>query len=175
MMQRVDIAKKSDRLAVLVIEFVIYSFIGWGYETILTSAVWGKFAERGFLRLPLCPIYGFCSIFLLLIFGRMKNILLMFVLGMAVITTLELAASYFLELFTEEKLWDYYSWKFNFDGRIALGSSLIFGAMCVFLVRVLRPSIRKLTDKISGKKLKITAATMMAVILTDLTLILLGV
>ncbi len=38
--------------------FTVSSFLGWLYETVLTSVRWETFAERGFLQLPICPIYG---------------------------------------------------------------------------------------------------------------------
>ncbi|MCI9408751.1 MAG: hypothetical protein HFJ89_02935 [Oscillospiraceae bacterium] len=34
-----------EKLSVWVLEFTAYSFIGWIYETILTSAVRGHFAD----------------------------------------------------------------------------------------------------------------------------------
>lgn len=164
----------TKKLSALMLEFTAYSFIGWLYETILTSAVWGRFAERGWLHLPICPIYGFCAIALLLIFRRMKNPALIFVVGTAVTTAAELAASYVLDLFIDDPLWDYNNWAFNFQGRIALGSSLIFGVLCVLLIKVLHPAAEYLTDKISGRVLKITAAITLAVILADTAAVLAG-
>lgn len=156
------------KLSGLTIEFVLYSLIGWVYETILTSVIWGRFAERGMLHLPLCPIYGFCSLFILLIFGRLKNVPLIFILGSLAITTAELAASYLLELFTDEKLWDYSAWALNFDGRISLGSSLIFGALAVLLVRVLHPLFLKVPGKIGKNAAVCTAIISLSAILADL-------
>lgn len=165
---------KTEKLSALVLEFTAYSFIGWLYETILTSAVWGRFAERGWLHLPICPIYGFCAMALLLIFRRVKNPALIFVVGTAVTTAAELAASYVLDLFIDDSLWDYNNWAFNFQGRIALGSSLIFGVLCVLLIKVLHPFAEYLTDKISGRILKIAAAITLAIILADTVSVLAG-
>lgn len=165
---------KTEKLSALVLEFTAYSFIGWLYETILTSAVWGRFAERGWLHLPICPIYGFCAMALLLIFRRVKNPALIFVVGTAVTTAAELAASYVLDLFIDDSLWDYDNWAFNFQGRIALGSSLIFGVLCVLLIKVLHPFAEYLTDKISGRILKIAAAITLAIIFADTVSVLAG-
>lgn len=160
-------SKKFDKLSALVLEFTVYSFIGWAYETILTSAVWGRFAERGWLHLPICPIYGFCALALLLILRRIKNPFLIFLAGTAVTTAAELAASYVVWDFADSRLWDYDNWAFNFQGRIALGSSLIFGVLCVLLIKVLHPAAEYLMDKIGGRALKITAAITLAIILAD--------
>lgn len=159
--------KKFDKLSALILEFTAYSFIGWAYETVLTSAVWGRFAERGWLHLPICPIYGFCALALLLILRKIKNPLLIFLAGTAVTTAAELAASYVLDLFIDDPLWDYDNWAFNFQGRIALGSSLIFGVLCVLLVKVLHPAAEYLADKVGGRALNITAAITIAIILAD--------
>lgn len=163
MTQRVD----TKKLSAWILEFTAYSFIGWAYETILTSAVWGRFADRGWLHLPICPIYGFCAMVLLLILRRIKNPALIFVVGTIVTTAAELAASYVLDLFIDDPLWDYNNWAFNFQGRIALGSSLIFGVLCVLLIKVLHPAAEYLTDKISGRVLKITATITLAIIFAD--------
>ena len=163
-MQKVDL---TEKVAALTIEFVLYSFIGWVYETVLTSVVWGHFADRGMLHLPVCPIYGFCALALLLIFNKVKSVPAIFVLGTVLTTGAELAASYVLEWFTEEPLWNYVDWAFNFQGRIALGSSLIFGILCVILMKLLHPLAVHILDKISGRKIKIAAGIIIAVILAD--------
>lgn len=158
---------KIEKLSAAILEFVLYSFIGWTYETVITSISWGRFADRGWLHLPICPIYGFCAFFLLLLLGRLKGILTIFLAGTAVTTAAELAASYLLEIFTDERLWDYYDWKFNFDGRVSLFSSLIFGAMCVLLIKVLHPAAVKLAGKLPSGALIVTAAVMLAAVLAD--------
>lgn len=161
----------DEKIPALVIEFAIYSFIGWVYETVLTSAVFGYFVDRGMLHLPLCPIYGFCAIALLLVFRNVKSVPAVFVLGTVLTTAAELAASYVLEWFTDERLWNYADWKFNFQGRIAPGSSLIFGILCVVLIKLLHPMLVHIFDKISGRKIKIAAGIILAVILADLAVV----
>ena len=127
MTQKDNLISVSEKFSICAIEFVFYSFIGWLYETILTTAVWGHFADRGMLHLPICPIYGSCAIVLIFIFRKLKSVPVIFILGTLLTTAAELAASYFLEIFTDKRLWDYDSWAFNFQGKIALGSSIIFG------------------------------------------------
>ena len=48
--------------------FMLYSVIGWVYESIFCSIQQRRLVNRGFLNGPLCPIYGagailscFCS------------------------------------------------------------------------------------------------------------------
>lgn len=162
--------QRAKTAAGWVLEFTAYSFIGWVYETVLTSIVWGKFAERGVLRLPLLPIYGFCSLLMILLLGRIKSIPLLFFLGGGIITALELAASYILEYLVPYRLWDYSDWALNFDGRISLFSSMIFGILCVLLVRVLHPAAEKIYPKLKPRTVIISAAICITIILADLIL-----
>lgn len=162
--------QRAKTAAGWVLEFTAYSFIGWVYETVLTSIVWGKFAERGVLRLPLLPIYGFCSLLMILLLGRIKSIPLLFFLGGGIITALELAASYILEYFVPYRLWDYSDWSLNFDGRISLFSSIIFGILCILLVRVLHPAAEKIYQKLKPRTTIISAAICLIFILADLIL-----
>ncbi len=168
MTQKGDLMSQPAKISAWVIEFFFYSFIGWIYETILTTVIWGHFADRGMLHLPICPIYGFCAIVLILIFKKVKNVPMIFILGAFFTTAAELAASYFLELFTDERLWDYDNWAFNFQGRIALGSSIIFGILCVILIKFLHPLALKICEKINGRILDIIALVMLVLVIGDL-------
>ena len=38
--------------------FMIYSFMGWVYETMFCTIKEGRWMNRGFLYGPGCPIYG---------------------------------------------------------------------------------------------------------------------
>ena len=46
--------------------FLIYSFVGWAIEVVVTFNKDKKFVNRGFLLGPYCPIYGFSSIIMIL-------------------------------------------------------------------------------------------------------------
>lgn len=139
------------RLCHLVFIFLISSFCGWLYETIFTSIRWGEFAERGFLQLPLCPVYGFGAVVLLGLFGRIKNVLTIFVTGTLVTTLIELGASYILEYFFQMELWTYRHWSYNFQGRIALGSSILFGVLTVLLIKAIDPIVYHFLKNMDGR------------------------
>lgn len=48
----------SYSLEELVFYLFVYSFLGWGAEVVVMALRTGKFCNRGFLNLPLCPTYG---------------------------------------------------------------------------------------------------------------------
>lgn len=170
MTQRADTVGYKTKLQLaseLFCEFVLYSFIGWIYETVLTSIVWGEFAERGFLHLPLCVIYGFSAMLLILLLRKIKSPPLIFLAGGGIVTAIELAASYVLEAFGQI-LWDYEDWALDFQGRISLGSSLIFGLMCLILMKLLHPFCLKIFEKIPPTSVKISALILLLAISADL-------
>ena len=125
-------------------EFTVCGFVGWLYEVTVMYVMYHDYEERGFLHLPILPIYGFFGLILLLIFRRHNNIFLVFLVSMAVTTAGELAASYIIEAVMHEQLWSYHMWRFNFQGRIALYSSLMFGGLSVLLVKAVHPVTRLL-------------------------------
>ena len=47
--------------------FYIYCFIGWCFESAYVSIKKRRFVNRGFLRLPLLPIYGSGAIAILIV------------------------------------------------------------------------------------------------------------
>ena len=147
--------------------FFISAHIGWLYETIYTSIQWEEFAERGFLQLPLCPIYGFGAVVLLALFGRLKNILAIFWAGTIVTTLIELAASYILEYVFHLELWTYKHWKYNFQGRIALGSSILFGVLTVLLIKLIEPLVSSFLKNMNLRSRVFISILMVASIILD--------
>ncbi len=64
---------------------MIYSFAGWLYETTICSIGQRRFVNRGFLNGPYCPIYGHGAVLVILVLGRLKNPVVLFLAG-AVLT-----------------------------------------------------------------------------------------
>lgn len=137
------------------LEFTVCSFTGWLYEVLLTLAVQGELVNRGFSRLPLCPIYGIFGVFLPVLaapfYGRKYSAVNIFLFTCAASTVFELAASYIIEAVLGYRLWDYSRWILNFEGRISMLSSLVFGVLGLLFLYVLRPSVERL---VMGKKCK---------------------
>lgn len=48
----------NEQLFWLLTYFLIYSFLGWAMESIYRSILEKKMINTGFLRGPVCPIYG---------------------------------------------------------------------------------------------------------------------
>lgn len=62
--------------------FFIYSFIGWLIEMFCVNVILKqKFANRGFLIGPYCPIYGSASLIMIFLLSRYKEDILVLFFG----------------------------------------------------------------------------------------------
>ena len=121
--------------------FILYSIIGWGYETALCSVRDRAFVNRGFLNGPYCPIYGVGAVLFLVLLGKEKSALLIFLFGGVIASAIEFATSYAMEKAFGARWWDYSDYPFNLDGRICLGAAAVFGTFAVVLIKLLHPAI----------------------------------
>ncbi|MFH5837392.1 hypothetical protein ACHAL6_15130 [Proteiniclasticum sp. C24MP] len=122
--------------------FIIYSVAGWVYESILCSITGKKLVNRGFLNGPLCPVYGFGAILIVLVFyGRETGFLPLFLSSMVLTTTVEYVTSVLLETFFHARWWDYSERPFNVHGRVYLTGALVFASMSVVVVNYAHPAI----------------------------------
>lgn len=120
-------------------EFTLCSFCGWLYEVLLNLIMYRFYEDRGMLHLPLCPIYGFAGLALLLLFRRHNHWLPVFAGSVLIPTVLELLTFHPLQKIAGYPLWNYSAWWCNFRGIISLPSSLLFGLMGLLLVRGIHP------------------------------------
>jgi|GEM_PF-221390 len=126
--------------------FFIYAFFGWCAEVIFHAVSEGKFTNRGFLNGPICPIYGFGVIIVVLCLEPIKDNLLLLFLGSVVLTTaLEFITGFALEKIFNDKWWDYSGEPYNLLGYVCLRFALIWGIACVLVVDVLYPPIAEFT------------------------------
>lgn len=138
-----------DQFWILFLLFTAYSFIGWLSESIFCSVPEHRFINRGFLNGPFCPIYGFGALLVVSVLSPFRhNILLLFFIAVVLTSTLEYITAVTLETFFHTKYWDYSKHKFNFQGRICLDNSLIFGLLSVIAVVFLQPFLFNLIVRI---------------------------
>ena len=128
--------------------FFIYSFVGWLYETVLCSVEERKLINRGFLRGPYCPVYGFGAIIDILVLNKIDNIFVLFFMGVILTCSLEYFTSWLLEKLFDARWWDYSYMKFNIKGRICLLGAIVFGLFSVLLIKLLNPFVMSLINKI---------------------------
>lgn len=131
--------------------FIIYSFIGWLMEVVLKSKDEHKFVNRGFLIGPICPIYGFGVLLIILLVGNSKSDLLaVFLKSILVCSVLEYFTSYFMEKLFHARWWDYSKNKYNINGRICLETMLPFGILSTIVIYVVHPLVIKFVSLFSN-------------------------
>ena len=136
------------KICSLYLLFIFLSFIGFIYETLLAIILKFNDLDRGFLSLPLCPIYGFGVLLTYLIFNtpdklkflnkeihvnKKNSLYLYFLFSATLATLLEYIVGNFFEKYFDIVLWSY-SLKFDFNKYCSLIPSIIWGlAITVFM------------------------------------------
>lgn len=139
--------------------FLLYSFFGWLLEVVYQAVSKGKIINRGFLNGPVCPIYGFGIISIYIFFNSIspdgiENIhgVILFVLGTAIATLIELFGGWALDKLFHARWWDYSKEPFNLNGYVCPKFSLYWGLIIVFVVRIFHPFIASHTVEIWPEK-----------------------
>lgn len=149
--------------------FIIYSFIGWAMEVILTIIKTGRFVNRGFLIGPCCPIYGFGS---LLITGLLRpytnDYIALFILAMSICMILEYITSYIMEKLFKARWWDYSDQKYNINGRICLETAVPFGLGALIVVYLIHPVVLNFLGAMNDTTTMILSVLIFVLFLADI-------
>ncbi len=125
--------------------FFTYSFFGWIFESAYVSLLQHRFVNRGFLRMPLLPLYGTGAVMMLWLSLPVKdNVVLVYFAGVIGATVLEYVTGYVMERLFKMKYWDYSNQPFNLNGYICLSSSVAWGFLTIFLTEVIHQPIAAL-------------------------------
>ena len=124
--------------------FYIYCFFGWIFESTYVSLKQHHFVNRGFLRLPMLPLYGTGAVMMLWVSLPVKdNLLLVYCSGVVAATLLEYVTGYIMERLFKVRYWDYSSQKFNLHGYICLTSSIAWGFLTIFMTEIIHRPIER--------------------------------
>ena len=124
--------------------FYIYCFFGWIFESAYVSLKQHHFVNRGFLRLPMLPLYGTGAVMMLWVSLPVKdNLLLVYCSGVVAATLLEYVTGYIMERLFKVRYWDYSSQKFNLHGYICLTSSIAWGFLTIFMTEIIHRPIER--------------------------------
>jgi len=149
--------------------FVFYSFWGWVGEVIYAYMIHGYFVNRGFLFGPLCPIYGIVALLsIVILYGRIKNVALIFLIGAALVTIVEYITSLGLESLFHARWWDYSDLQFHINGRVSLWFTILFGVVVALGVKIVHPRIETLTERITDRTKHTWALVLAGMIAFDL-------
>ena len=148
--------------------FVWYSFLGWCMESTYCSIMEKHLINRGFLHLPLCPIYGAGVLIMVNFFTPFTgNPLLFYVMATVVMSAWEYFVGWLLEVTTHMKYWDYSHRRFNLKGRICLGNCLWWGVASYFVIYWIHPAMIRLLGTLPVLARQITAYVLAAAVIAD--------
>ncbi len=125
--------------------FLFWSFIGWGIEVCYMTIETGEYQNRGFLNMPICPIYGLGVLLIAAVFRPVNHTFLPLFAGSALLcTAFELSVGLLMEKVFHGRWWDYSHEHFNFKGLICLKVSILWGLGCVLVIRIVHPIVEKI-------------------------------
>ncbi len=157
--------------------FVLFSCMGWIYESAYCTIKTGKWQNRGFLYGPLCPIYGVGAVAITFIVDQLQErdvpellwwqIFLIAFFGSIV---LEYVTSYVLEKLFHAYWWDYSDVPLNINGRVCFPASCGFGLAGLLVVYGIAPMTKDMTGWISAPWMEVLSLLFMAIAASDATL-----
>ena len=142
--------------------WVTLSFLGWVFETLFVFVAFGKWNNQGFLRLPVCPIYGSSLMSMFWLAGtpdaprgllkNVENRLLRYglyaLLAFIVPSIAEFAVGFILDKGFDTWLWDYSGFAFNVMGYVCVPVSIVWMALIFPFMKFIFPRIRAAIGKI---------------------------
>ena len=159
------------------VEFIFYSFLGWVWESIYCTIKEKKWADRGFLFGPICPIYGSCVVATSIVFSLFSflsspdfpiwGVFIICYIGSAVA---EYLTSWVLEKRFHARWWDYSTIPLNINGRICVPVSIAFGLAGVAIVKYLIPAVENVHSQMNPVVYEILAIVFAAMFGADYAL-----
>lgn len=161
--------------------FYMFSIIGWICEVLYVGIFFEhKFVNRGFLFGPICPIYGFGGILILMLPKQLQTPMwVLFISGVIFCSAVEYSAGFVLEKLFHTKWWDYSSKKIilngktiplHLHGRICLLNSTLFGIMTVCVIDFIHPLIKLMLNALSPVSVQIIASALGMALFIDLSI-----
>ena len=124
-----------------ILYWLAYSFLGYCLEKLFAAATRSKHRlRRCFVFLPLCPVYGFAMVTILLLGAqRLPGAWEQMLLGLLAATAVEYAVHWGYEKWFGVQFWDYSATKCDVNGRVCLPFSICWGILSMLAVRYVQP------------------------------------
>ena len=120
--------EKIGKSSYIILYALVMSHFGWVFEMLFFFFCFGIIADRGFITLPLCPIYGITLVLIYYLIGtpqkggvllsRVKctglRTLAYFAIATLIPTLSELVSGEIMEKISGRVLWDYSGMALNF-------------------------------------------------------------
>ena len=132
-------ARAKPSICDLIVLFFLLSAMGYLAETMLFFLHFHALCERGFLSLPLLPIYGSSALLVYCLFGLpargAKGFALYAAKAGLSVSAVEYAAGRAVHLLFGVRLWDYSYQPLHLGGYVSLGQTALWGVLCALCFR----------------------------------------
>ena len=167
--------KKLPRIYLYFIYFLVFSIIGWLIETAYSFYSLGHFTKRGFLYGPLCPIYGWGAVILIIFFSKYKKQnFKLFVYSAIIFSLFEYLVSFGMEALFALKWWDYTEEFMNLNGRVSIFYTFAWGIIAILFINFIYQNYKKKLNILLSKipyKVQVTIVYILfTVFITDTVL-----
>ena len=183
-------AYAPGRVTVLYAAFFLVSFFGWILEEVFFFLRGQGLLDRGFLALPICPVYGIGVLATYLFFGvpdrmrffsrslpqpwnrrvRMLYYLFYTLLAGLVCTLSELAVGLLLDLLFGVLMWDYRDLTLHVGPYISFSYAVIWGALSLLFLHFLFLPILRMLHRTDKRALFAVLLPLSVLFIADLTL-----
>ncbi len=126
-------------------------------------------SRKGLIWGPFCPVYGVGAVVLILIleYVKPKKNIKLFLYGVFIGAFVEYLLSYMLEAIYGTRFWDYKYTNSDINGRICTLYSLFWGFLAIIIMKLVKPQMDKLIEKIPDKIRRNTAIILFTFLLID--------
>lgn len=128
----------------ILLVFIVGSFSGWIFETLISLILYKRFTKRGFLKSSYLPAYGFGAIIVLLISYLDINLFYRILSFLISTTLLELTFGMIL-LKRGIRVWKY-DWSYNYKEIISIYSSILWVILALIFYFFIFPDFKIITE-----------------------------
>lgn len=133
----------------LILIFLFWGIVGWMVEVVDMRIEAGEFQNRGFLHMPLCPIYGVGMAAGAMALQNVRDsYLILFVFGVVFCSVIEYIVGGIMEKLFHSKWWDYSHMRYNIKGRVCLRNAVLFGFGAIVVFHFVEPLVEEVIIRI---------------------------
>ena len=152
----------------VVLWFLTYSILGWMIESVYMSICNRKLTNRGFIKGPICPIYGIGALTVFFMLSPYsQNPIRLFFMGMLLATAIEFLTAVVMQRIFGSIWWDYRRKPFNYRGIICLESSIAWGFYTIALFLFLHRFVVSIVDSIPVMWGRVGGSVLLFIFLLD--------
>ena len=152
----------------LIAAFIIYSVLGWFVESAYMSFCNHRLTNRGFAKVPFCPIYGFGAVIGYLVLNPLSgHYVTLYLTGAFLATTFEYLVGIMMQKLLGEVWWDYTEKPMNYKGIICLESTIAWGFYAIIITMFLHERVLHLIDAMDMVYGRILCIVILAIVTVD--------